>query len=113
MPVDVPITGKVYAPPRDLSRRFVGIYALLLEANIQSGGTITRWWNSIEGNRLRGGDADSQHQIGWAIDVVPVTAARAAAFRARGLTVIDEGDHLHVQVSPAGFANATVRALRR
>lgn len=60
---------------------------------------LTSWYRDPARNAAVGGAAASRHLRGLAIDVVASDLPRAiAAFRAQGLRVIDERDHLHVQV---------------
>ncbi len=65
--------------------------------------TVTSWQRTRSRNREVGGADASQHLIATAWDVaggdMRVYAARA---RAAGLVVIDEGDHVHVQLYTAG-----------
>lgn len=75
--------------------------------------TVTSWWRSSEWNREVGGSDTSQHLIGAAFDVVASDYSRAAAaFRGAGFRTVFEGDHLHVQVWPAGAASGLIRSLR-
>jgi len=62
-------------------------------------GTVTSWWRSSAKSAAVGGVASSLHLYGLAIDYVPARNAwrsDEAAFRAQGLRVLNEGDHLHV-----------------
>lgn len=61
--------------------------------------TATSWWRSRSRNAAVGGLPASRHLWGGALDVVPrIDRMRAAErYRGAGLTVIDEGDHLHLQ----------------
>lgn len=71
---------------------------------------ITSWWRSAERNASVGGSPDSQHLLGIALDLVvtPGSERRAvAAFAAAGLRAIDEGDHVHLQLLPAGLARSS------
>lgn len=75
---------------------------------------VTSWVRSRAQNAAAGGADDSQHLIGTAADFVPrapsTYASLAASLRARGLIVIDEGDHLHAQLFRAGAASSFIRA---
>lgn len=62
------------------------------------GMTVTSWWRSPWKNREVGGVTNSLHMLGLAWDVVPPTLNNISRLRALGLKVIDEGDHLHVQI---------------
>lgn len=70
------------------------------------------WWRSSSHNARVGGAPTSQHLLGLAVDVVPIEprarARIAQALRTAGLVVIDEGDHLHVQLSAAGTWDAVI-----
>ena len=65
------------------------------------------WWRDLETNRRVGGQPDSQHLLGLALDVVgpdEVRVGLAIELRGLGLIAIDELSHLHVQLLPAGQA---------
>lgn len=69
----------------------------------QAGGfTFTSWWRSVQHNQEVGGSDFSQHLIGVALDIVPVTLRNAQALQSAGFQVVNEGDHLHAQPFPAG-----------
>lgn len=61
---------------------------------------VSSWYRDPRENARVGGAARSQHLKGLAIDVNP--SASAAAFQSQGLTVIPEGDHLHIQYYRSG-----------
>ena len=69
---------------------------------LSSEGTVTSWIRSRGRNDEVGGHPRSLHLVGMAVDVVFENDAekkRAAVVADRlGLRVIDEGDHLHLQV---------------
>jgi uncharacterized protein YcbK (DUF882 family) len=97
-------------PPADLiERNRRAIHAFLVRVNaVGQGfpdGRITSWYRDPWHNRSVGGAASSQHLTATALDVV-VPRARVAALvreaRWAGLTAIDEGDHVHLQLFPAG-----------
>ena len=65
----------------------------------------TSWWRSARQNERVGGDAESQHLLGLALDLVSDEPAElVASLREMGLTAVDEGDHVHVQALKAGEA---------
>jgi hypothetical protein len=64
-------------------------------------GTVTSWWRSSARNTAVGGVPSSLHLYGLAIDYVPPRGrwqSDAQAFRASGLRVLSESDHLHVSL---------------
>lgn len=65
--------------------------------------SITSWQRSRAHNAEVGGVDQSQHLVGTAWDVAgPDQLEYAARAAQRGLVVIDEGDHVHVQLFRAG-----------
>jgi hypothetical protein len=66
--------------------------------------TATSWYRSRQENARVGGDPFSQHLVGWAIDAVgPDQQAFAKGLRMRGITTVQESDHIHFQAFPAGI----------
>jgi hypothetical protein len=64
----------------------------------------TSWYRSPIDNARVGGDPFSQHLVGWAIDAVgPDQQAFAKGLRVRGITTVQESDHIHFQAFPAGI----------
>ncbi len=66
---------------------------------------LSSWFRTPEQNQTVGGRPQSLHLVALAIDVVGSGAALdafAAACRQRGLWVVIEVDHLHVQLWPPG-----------
>lgn len=103
-------------PPAFLVSQFTELYALLLGELPRVGGAgvrISSWYRDRARNAACGGHPRSQHLIGWAIDLVPPRSVNQAALRALGLTVVDEGDHVHVQIVRSGVADALVARLAR
>jgi hypothetical protein len=79
-----------------LIRRFV---ARVESAGVR--GTVTSWWRSSARNAAVGGVPSSLHLYGLAIDYVPPRSdwrLDEQTFRAAGLRVLNEGDHLHVSL---------------
>ncbi len=79
----------------------ITFFSAILQAALQLGLSVTSWFRTPSHNAVVGKHPDSQHQIGTAADLVPDPgtdrAAVIAHFQHLGYTVIDEGDHLHVQ----------------
>ncbi len=69
----------------------------------------TSWWRSTSRNLEVGGAARSQHLLGWAVDFAgprDENARMVAVARQLGLVAVDEGDHVHLQMFPAGVVPA-------
>jgi len=62
------------------------------------GMSVTSWWRSFWHNAEVGGKATSFHQLGLAWDVLPVTDENENILKNLGLTVVNEGTHLHAQI---------------
>ncbi len=62
------------------------------------GGRVTSWWRSPSKNKAVGGKPNSRHLWGWGYDVVPVTPANERALRKFFPVVVNEKDHIHVQL---------------
>lgn len=82
----------------------INFFQAILEVAIQLGLSITSYFRTPSHNAIVGGTPSSQHLGGIAADLVPDATtdrtAAIAALQAKGLTVIDEGTHLHVQAYP-------------
>jgi hypothetical protein len=76
----------------------VGLAGRLLLAAVLPGATVTSWFRTPWRNRAKGGKPGSLHQVGWAYDVVPASPAAEATLRRWFAGVLNEGDHLHVQL---------------
>lgn len=83
----------------------------LREIDADSGGDtiLTSWFRSPSQNRAVGGDPDSQHLVGLALDVVPGKAnlqlavnEAAGRFTEAGFRSVPAATHLHIQTFPAG-----------
>lgn len=65
---------------------------------------VTSWWRSPEENREVGGNVESQHLLGLALDVTaPNLPALASSLRSVGFHVVEESQHIHVQAYQAGL----------
>jgi len=65
--------------------------------------TCTSWFRTPAENFAVGGDEFSQHLVGWGMDVAgPGSLQFASRARLAGLPVVNEGDHIHIQLFPAG-----------
>jgi hypothetical protein len=65
----------------------------------------TSWYRDRASNIAVGGAEFSQHRLGWAADFsLPRDEHLALVQLAQGfgMVAIDEGDHVHVQMYPAG-----------
>ena len=63
------------------------------------------WGRNERENEDAGGSFESQHRVWTAVDVRGPGSAPywyQEQLRRRGLIVVDEGDHLHIQLWPAG-----------
>lgn len=99
----------VEAPPHDLVERlgpWIADFLLrVFLAEPPSGVGASSWWRDFETNIRVGGAPRSQHRLALAVDLTGVRSPGfLARLRAFGLTVIDEGDHVHVQYLAAGAA---------
>lgn len=86
-------------PPRSLWTQELVAFVRRVNAAARSAGslTLTSWYRDPSRNAAVGGASSSRHLRGLAIDIVARDPQRAsAAFRAYGLRVLNEGDHLHI-----------------
>lgn len=106
----------VQLPPpwvnQGVNRYLPGVYGVFWQiltaahGDLKGDFQLTSYYRSAVKNRSVGGASDSQHQLGLAVDfvyprkVAPIPIGR---MRQWGLTVIDEGDHIHIQAYPAGL----------
>lgn len=106
------------APPREVQRSIgPALPAFVRRVNAASwpsGVYATSWWRSPDWNRNVGGNAFSQHLGALALDIGGTRdQLRGAVDAARsvGLVAVDEGDHVHVQLLPAGVFGNWVQSL--
>ena len=66
--------------------------------------SVTSWWRTDRHNEKVGGLTNSRHLIGLGVDIVldpgEDRAAVIADARELGLQVVDEGDHVHLELDP-------------
>ena len=68
---------------------------------MEQGCSVTSWIRTPKRNKMVGGVPKSKHLSGLAIDLVPDSkdwGPIIRSFRIRGLKVIVEHDHLHIQI---------------
>lgn len=72
--------------------------------------TVTSWFRSPSDNRRVGGDPDSQHLVGLALDVVPGKGTSRLAineaaqrFSEAGFFAVPEEKHVHIQTFAPGL----------
>jgi len=110
------------APPRAIWQPveaiLPGVYSAFVGAVIEgasgSGAVgVSSWWRSRSENARVGGDPNSQHLLGLAVDIVGTSnMVLAAALGAKGLTALNEGTHVHAQLYPAGVVRPLINFLR-
>ena len=99
----------VVVPPDELLRDFDPIYRYFLhrleflQQSDQSLG-FTSWYRTPERNRAVGGNSDSQHLFGFAVDLVSSRAEDVARLAQEiGLRPVLEFDHVHIQLFEPGL----------
>jgi len=98
------------APPRQLVDAYPDFYRwfvprVQLIQRIFPAWQPTSWWRSSSRNLEVGGAVRSQHLLAWAADFAgprDEAAQLVAVARQLGFTAVDEGDHVHLQMYPAG-----------
>lgn len=76
-----------------------------LRAGVTVPVTASSWWRDREANARAGGHPDSQHLVGWAVDLAARPAdlrTLAAGLRRAGLVSIEYPTHVHAQLLQAG-----------
>lgn len=102
------------APPYwlvwEVERRWPGGYAaflIRLQRGVTVPVTVTSWWRDRERNERVGGHPESQHLIGWAVDLAPRNfrdlGPLGANLGTTGLTVVPGGSYVHAQLLPSGY----------
>lgn len=75
---------------------------LIVEVGKRTGASVTSWLRSKPRNERVGGAFQSQHLTGTAVDLVFDTpeqrTAAVSVFKFFGLDVIEETDHVHVEL---------------
>ena len=100
----------VSAPPPSLVAAFPAYFRWLLPrlsflARTFPNWQPTSWFRTPARNFVVGGAPQSQHLLAWAVDWTgPRDEAQrfVAVAQSLGVVAIDEGDHVHVQMYPAG-----------
>jgi len=103
------------SPPSELVDRYLGFYEwfvprLNVMAELFPNAVPTSWYRSEAKNMAVGGSTYSQHLLAWAVDwAMPRGENRDMVLLARelGMVGVDEGDHVHIQMYPAGVIPKT------
>jgi len=98
----------VQFPPPEFINAFSPVYIEFIERLIRiveasPGIQFTSWWRDYFQNLSIGGDPQSQHLFGFAVDLVtprPEEVAQLAELL--GMIAVVEIDHVHIQILPAG-----------
>jgi len=99
------------APPRELLlsgfQPFIlaFFFRAVLVLRAAPSAVITSWFRSVQANISEGGDPQSQHLFGLAMDIDVPRASVAHVLevaRGVGLVAVDERTHVHLQLFPAG-----------
>lgn len=96
---------EIWQPIESIAPGIYNYFFRAVEAGLSESRSValSSWWRSRSENSRVGGDASSQHLVGFAADlVVDDPAAVVDRMISVGLTAVDEGDHVHVQLLPAG-----------
>lgn len=90
-----------WQPYPDFFMRYIGI----LQGYAPS--AVSSYIRSVDHNAAVGGASNSQHLVGTAVDLVPLAGGSMQLIEYVAKTmgfgyVLNEGDHVHVQLYPAG-----------
>ncbi len=102
-------------PPDELINRYLDFYRWLVPRlnvmlEVFPGAEPTSWFRTEAQNMAVDGATYSQHLLAWAVDwQMPRGQNRDMVNLARelGMVGVDEGDHVHVQMYPAGVIPKT------
>lgn len=99
----------ISAPPDEFLQEFFQVYRYLLERaavlkRVDPDIQFTSWFRTKSQNQAAGGDPQSQHLFGFAIDVVPRNPELVEQVANQiGIITVREFDHLHLQLFPSGL----------
>lgn len=107
---------RFFGPPRSLvleiarrSPSFWPQFTRGIDAAVPFSGVLVNWYRDAAHNQRVGGELDSQHRYGTAVDIQlddwSHKTAAIVALKQRGFFVVDEvatKNHLHVQAFPKG-----------
>jgi len=113
-------------PPRELLasawRPVIFEFIRRVARSLQPGQKISSWYRDPLTNQREGGAPQSQHLFGLALDVVgPGQRLTQSIARDAQLIAVQEFDHLHIQLLPAGvlqrigvtFPRVTVQSVQQ
>jgi len=94
-------------PPRELLasawRPIIFEFIRRAARSLQPGQQITSWYRTAAQNQAAGGMPTSQHLFGLALDIVgPGQQLTQSIARDAQMIAVQELDHLHIQLLPAG-----------
>jgi len=94
-------------PPRELLasawRPVIFEFIRRVARSLQPGQKISSWYRTPAQNQAEGGMPTSQHLFGLALDIVgPGQQLTQSIARDAQLIAVQEFDHLHIQLLPAG-----------
>lgn len=110
------MSHQLQPPPIELIQRYADFYLWLVPrlrflSDEFPAAIPTSWWRSSARNMAVGGATYSQHLLGWAVDWSLDPGRNRDLVRVAeeiGLVGVDEGDHVHVQMYPAGVIPKTL-----
>lgn len=96
-------------PPEDFLRHLFPLYEFLLSraeklSFVDPSIKFTSWFRDQLENAAVGGNPESQHLFGFALDATTANPKAVVQLANRlGLVGVEEFDHVHLQLFPAGF----------